>query len=400
MTLAHGRTYLAIPGPSVVPERILTAMHRGSPNIYEGALVDMVAGLWPDLRKLAGTTAHVAAYIANGHGTWEAANSNIFCKGDKALVLATGTFGNGWAHAARAVGVDVQLLDFGRSVAPDWEVVAAALRADPAIKAVLTTQVDTASSVKTDIPGLRRVMDDVGHSALLAVDCVASMACDAFFMDDWGVDVTIAASQKGLMMPPGMGFVWFSDRARDRCRGGDLRTPYWDWNARAGAEEFWQLWCGTAPTQHLYGLREALTMILHEEGLPQVWARHATLARAVWAAFDGWGSGNSAIALNVLQRDARGHSVTAAKIGAPDGKRLRQWCEDQAGVTLGVGLGMATPDDPAADGTLRVAHMGHVNAHMTLGALAVIEAGLVALGIAHGPGIAAAARVVGGVGED
>jgi alanine-glyoxylate transaminase/serine-glyoxylate transaminase/serine-pyruvate transaminase len=214
-------------------------------------------------------------------------------------------------------------------------------------------------------------------------------------MDGWGVDVTVAASQKGLMTPPGMGFVWFSEKARAVGRGADLRTPYWDWTPRADGAEFWQLWHGTAPTHHLYGLREALTMILHEEGLAAVWARHEALARTVWAAFDAWGAGNAAIALNVTDPLDRGRAVTSARLGAPDATRLRQWVEARAGVTLGIGLGMATPEDPASDGYLRVAHMGHVNAHMTLGALAVMEAGMLALGIAHGPGaLAAAAGVV------
>ena len=396
MTLANGRPYLAIPGPSVMPDRVLAAMHRASPNIYEGGLIDMVATLWPDLCEVAGTRGKVAAYIANGHGTWEAANANLFSRGDKALVLATGTFGHGWANSARAMGVEVQVLDFGRSVAPDWNRVEEALRGDPAIKAVMTTHVDTASSVKTDIAALRGVMDTVGHSALLVVDCIASLACDAYLMDDWGVDVTVAASQKGLMTPPGMGFVWFNAKAAERCTGSDLRTPYWNWTPRADATEFWQLWAGTAPTHHLFGLREALTMILREEGLAQVWARHQVLAGAVWAAVVAWGQGNAAIALNVDDAAARGHSVTAMRFGGGDAKRLRMWCEHQAGVTLGIGLGMATPEDPGADGALRVAHMGHVNAHMTLGALAVMEAGMLALGIAHDSGVRAAAQVVAG----
>ncbi len=391
-----GRAYLAIPGPSVVPDRVLSAMHQPSPNIYEGDLIDMVATLWPDLRELAGTRHNVAAYIANGHGTWEAANTNLFSRGDKALVLATGIFGHGWANSIRGLGVQVEVLDFGRSTAPDWTVVEAALRAEPNYKAVLVTQVDTATSVKTDITGLRGVMNAVGHQALLAVDCVASMGCDTFFMDGWGVDVAVAASQKGLMTPPGMGFVWFSDRAAERCKASDLRTPYWNWTPRAKADEFWQLWYGTAPTHHLFGLREALTMILREEGLPQVWARHAGLARAVWAAFDGWHQGNPLIALNVADPAARGHAVTAARFAAPDATRLRRWTEAQ-GVTLGIGLGMTNPEDPNADGALRIAHMGHVNAHMTLGALAVMQAGMAALRIAHGEGVAAAARVVSGL---
>ena len=396
MTLANGRPYLAIPGPSVMPDRVLNAMHQAAPNIYSGALVDMVAALWPDLRRLAGTAAHVAVYIANGHGTWEAANSNLFSRGDRALVLATGVFGHGWANSARAMGVDVEVLDFGRSTAPDLDRVAATLRADSAgrIKAVLVSHVDTASSVKADIPALRRVIDAAGHGALLAVDCIASLGCDVFCMDDWGVDVAIAASQKGLMTPPGMGFVWFSEKARLRAAASDLRTPYWDWGPRADPQEFWQYWAGTAPTHHLFGLRAALDMI-EEEGLTAVWARHHALAKAVWAAFDAWGLGNPAIGLNVADPASRGHSVTAARLGPGDAARLRDWVERQAGVTLGIGLGMGSDADPEATGWLRVAHMGHVNAHMTLGVLAVMEAGMIALNIPHGPGgVRAAAEVV------
>ncbi|MFT4149578.1 MAG: aminotransferase class V-fold PLP-dependent enzyme [Paracoccaceae bacterium] len=391
MTLANGRPYLAIPGPSVMPDRVLAAMHRPAPNIYEGALPEMVETLWPDLRAVAGTAENVALYIANGHGTWEAANANLFSRGDKALVLATGRFGHGWADSVRRMGVEVELLDFGTSTAPDMNRVEAALRADTdhRIKALLATQVDTSSSVKTHIPALRAALDAAGHPALLAVDCIASMGCDEYRMDAWGVDVTVAASQKGLMTPPGLGFVWFSEKARAACAAPDLRTPYWDWAARADAAEFWQYWAGTAPTHHLFALREALDMIA-EESLPQVWARHAALARTVWAAFDAWGADNPDIALNVAAPAARGHSVTAARLGAPHATRLREWTEAQGGVTLGIGLGMTPPD-----GWLRVAHMGHVNAHMTLGALAVIEAGLKALRIPHGDGaLTAAAQVV------
>ena len=237
MSLANGRPYLAIPGPSTMPDRVLRAMHQGAPNIYEGPLVEMVESLWPDLRAVAGTTQNVAMYIANGHGVWEAANANLFSRGDKALVLATGRFGLSWAESARAMGVEVEVLDFGKSSPVDPDRAAAALRADPAgkIKAVLTTQVDTASTVRTDVAGLRAVMDAVGHPALLAVDCIASLGCDAFHMDSWGVDVMVAASQKGLMVPPGLGFVWFSEKARAACRGSDLKTPYWDWTPRADA---------------------------------------------------------------------------------------------------------------------------------------------------------------------
>lgn len=396
MTLANGRPYLAIPGPSVLPDRVLQAMQRPSPNIYAGALVDMVAGLWPDLRAVAGTTANVAAYIGNGHSLWEASAANLFSRGDRVLLVSTGHFGLGWMAALNAMGVLVDCLDFGRSPA-DFGQVEAALRADRAgsIRAVLTTQVDTASSVRTDIPALRAAMDAAGHPALLMVDCIASLGCDEYHMDAWGIDVTLAASQKGLMVPPGMGFVWFSEKARAAGRGADLRTPYWDWTPRADGPDFWQYWHGTAPTHHLFALREALT-VLHEEGMPAVWARHRALAGAVWAAFDAWGEGNPEIRLSVADPAHRSHAVTAARIGPqPMATRLRGWCEHKAGVTLGIGLGSVPPGDPDYDAHLRVAHMGHVNAHMTLGALAVIEAAMVALGIPHGAGaLSAAAGVV------
>ncbi len=396
MSLANGRPYLAIPGPSVMPDRVLAAMHRAAPNIYEGALPDMVATLWPDLKAVAGTQASVAAYIGNGHAAWEAVNANMFSRGERALVIAVGQFGLSWANSARAMGIEVEMLDFGKSTPVDMARVEAALRADREgrIKAVLMTHVDTASTIRTDIAALRAAMDASGHDALLAVDCIASLGSDEYHMDAWGVDVTVAASQKGLMTPPGMGFVWFSDKARAACKGSDLRTPYWDWTARADAVEFWQQWDGTAPTHHLFGLREALDMI-KEEGLPNVWARHDTLARSVWAAFDCWSAGNPAIGLNIAHPADRARAVTAARFGAPHATRLREWCEHKAGVTLGIGLGMAPAGDPASHGFLRVGHMGHVNAHMTLGALAVMEAGMIALNIPHGAGgLAAAASVV------
>lgn len=394
--LSRGRAYLAIPGPSVMPDRVLNAMHRAAPNIYAGDLTEMVAAMWPDLRAVAGTTQHVAGYIGNGHAAWEASNANLFSRGDHVLVLATGRFGIGWAESARAMGVEVEVIDFGTQTPVDMARVETRLRADTGarIKAVLTTHVDTSSSILTDIPALRAAMDAAGHPALLCVDCIASLGCDEYHMDAWGIDLTVAASQKGLMTPPGMSFVWFSEKARAAGANADLRTPYWDWRKRAEPEEFWQYWAGTAPTHHLFGLREALSM-LHEEGMANIWARHEVLARTVWAAFDAWGVGHPRIGLNVADPKYRSRAVTAARLGAPDATRLRDWTEHQAGVTLGIGLGMALPSDPEWHGFLRVAHMGHVNAHMTLGALAVMESGMIALDIPHGPGaLDAAAKVI------
>ena len=394
MSLSNGREYLAIPGPSVMPGRVLRAMHRASPNIYEGALPEMVAGMIPDLKAVARTTHNVAIYIANGHATWEAALSNVVAEGDKVLVMANGRFGHGWAEMARGLGCEVEVLDFGRSGPVDPEALATPLQADSEqrIKAVLVCHTDTASTATNDIAAIRQVIDRVGHPALFAVDCIASLGCDRFEMDAWGVDVMISASQKGLMTPPGLGFVFFNDRAAQVRQRMPRVSRYWDWVPRSAPELFYQYWSGTAPTHHLYGLREALDMIA-EEGLEKIWARHETLARAVWAATDVWGQ-EGPLRLNVAQPSHRSHAVTSLAIGAPNGTRLRHWTEKNTGVTLGIGLGMETEEDPHSTGFFRIGHMGHVNAHMVLGVLGSIDAGLKALRIPHGRGALEAASEV------
>ncbi len=398
MSLAHGRTYLAIPGPSVVPDRVLNAMHRASPNIYEGPLIDMVPGLIADLKALAGSTGQAAIYIGNGHAAWEAALANVVAPGDAVLVAANGLFGLGWAGVAQSLGVVPDIMDFGKQTPLDPDQVAERLARDTEhrIRAVLAVHVDTSTGLRADIAGLRRAMDRVGHPALLMVDCIASLGCDRFEMDASGADVMVAASQKGLMCPPGLAFVFFNDRAaRARARLERVST-YWDWAPRAEPEMFYQYFAGTAPVQMLYGLRAALDMMAEEGGPQALWRRHAVLAGAVWAAADAWGAGGG-MRMNVADPAQRSHAITALSLPAPDATRLREWCEHQAGVTLGIGLGMATPEDPDGDGFFRIGHMGHVNAHMVLGALGAIEAGLLALDIAHGPGaLEAAARVIAG----
>lgn len=396
MSLNHGRTYLAIPGPSVTPDRVLNAMHRTSVNIYEGALHDMVDTLYPDLKTLARTKHDVAMYVGNGHSAWEAVITNVFSKGDKALVLATGAFGQGWGEVASELGVSCEVLDFGRRSGHDLDRIETVLRADKTheIKAITAIHTDTSSTIRNDIAALRAIIDDCNHPALLMVDCIASLGCDRFEMDKWGVDVMISASQKGLMMPPGMSFVWFNDKAQKHHEQADLKTPYWNWTNRGQAPELFHRFHGTAPVQHLFGLREALDMLLHEEGLEAAWARHEKLAQAVRAALQAWGQ-NGPIEMNVIDPELRSNSVTTVSIGAPNGTKLRKWCEEKTGVTLGIGLGMSTSEDPNSDGFFRIAHMGHVNAHMTLGVLGCIQAGMLALDIPHGTGgLAAAGRVV------
>lgn len=393
VSLAQGRTYLAIPGPSVMPEEVLRAMARAGSNIYEGALVEMTAGIVPDLQMVARTTADVAMYICNGHGAWEAALANVAGPGDLVLVPATGRFGHGWAEMARGLGIEVEIMDHGLQAPWDLDAIEARLRADSEgrIKAVLAVHVDTSTSLRNDVPGLRAAMDAAGHPGLLMVDCIASLGCDRFEMDAWGVDVLVAGSQKGLMVPPGLGFVWFNEKAR-ACRPKRV-SLYWDWVPRARPEMFYQYFGGTAPTHHLHGLRAALDLI-KAEGMEAIWRRHEILASAIWAAAEVWGEGGS-LRLNVADPARRSCAVTALRIEAPFGLKLREWCEHKAGVTLGIGLGMAAPDDPARHGFFRFGHMGHVNAHMVLGMLASVEAGLGAIGAAHTPGGAsAAARVI------
>jgi len=388
MSLSQGRAYLAIPGPSVMPDVVLQAMHRPSPNIYEGELHDLTASLIPDLKAVAMTQHHVAIYIGNGHAAWEAALVNVLSPDDKVLVPATGRFGLGWGEMAADLGAEVEIIDHGARSAIDPDKVAAALKADKAhkIKAVLAVHVDTSTSVKSDIAALRKAMDATGHPALLVVDCIASLGCDRFEMDEWGVDVMVSACQKGLMTPAGISFVWFNDKA-DALQPQQV-SRYWNWRPRKSPDIYYQYFCGTAPTHHLYGLRAALDLI-KAEGLEHVFDRHAILAQAIWTACDAWARGGD-LQLNVETPAQRSHAVTSVAMASPDGDRLRQYCEHQCGLTLGIGLGR----NPA-DAFFRIGHMGHVSAQMIMGALGTIQVGLNALDIPAGDGaLEAAAKVI------
>ncbi|MEP1197914.1 pyridoxal-phosphate-dependent aminotransferase family protein [Tateyamaria sp.] len=392
---SFGRDYLAIPGPSVMPDAVLRAMHRGAPNIYAGELIDIAASLVPDLKRVARTSGDVAMYIGNGHAVWEAALANTIAPGETVLVPATGRFGHGWAEIALGLGAEVETLDFGKRAPMDMDRIAETLRADVGhkIKAVLAVHVDTSTSIRNDISALRATLDAVGHPALLMADCMASLGCDRFEMDAWGVDVMVAGCQKGLMVPPGMAFVFFNTKGAAARAAMPRVSRYWDWTPRANPDEFFMYWNGTAPTHHLYGLRTALDM-LHAEGIEAVWARHALLARAIWAACEVWAQGGP-LELNVADTQNRSCAVTALRLEAPNGTALRDWVEHNIGLTLGIGLGMAPPGDPSWHGFFRLGHMGHINGHMIMGLLGGIESGLMALDIPRGPGaLEAAAGVI------
>lgn len=398
MTLANGRTYLAIPGPSVIPDRVLQAMHRASPNIYEGELIRTTQSIKRDLARLAGTAGEVALYIGNGHGAWEASLSNILSPGDKILVANAGDFAQRWGDIGASFGAEVINIDFGLRAPIDPDRIETELRKDTdhRIRAVMAVQVDTASGVLNDIGAIRAAIDRANHPALLLSDNMASMGCEPFKMDRLGVDMTLAGSQKGLMTPAGIAILWLGPKALEARETAKCVTPYWDWKPRIDPQKFADIFFGTAPTHQIFGLREALDMI-DEEGLDAILVRHETLARAIWAAVDCWGQGGP-MELNITDPKYRSHSVTTVRVGAPHGTRIRRWVETNMGVTLGIGLGMGTPEDPSADGVFRIGHMGHVNAPMVLGVLGAIDAALKALGIPHGKGaVEAATTLLAGV---
>ena len=236
-------------------------------------------------------------------------------------------------------------------------------------------QVDTASGAWNDIEAIGRAIKAAGHPALFMVDAVASLACMPFEMDAWGIDVAMSGSQKGLMAPPGLGFVAASDRAREAHRTANLRTPYWDWTARDGTEHY-SKHSGTAPVHLLFAQRQAIDMLL-DEGLPNVFRRHALLAEAVRRAVAAWSEGG-VLGFNIQAPAERANTVTTVTMAVP--APLLAYCKNNCGVILGVGIG------DLSGRAFRIAHMGHINAPMILGTLGVIEMGLQALGIPHGKG--------------
>ena len=380
MTVRAGREFLAIPGPTNMPDDVLRAMHRPALDIYSREMVELTDGLLGDLSTLFATKGHSYIYIANGHGAWEATLSNVLSRGDKVLVLESGRFAINWGNAAAAMGAEVEVLkgDFRRAIRPAE--VEERLRQDKnhSIKAVLAVQVDTASGVFNDIEAIGKAIRAAGHPALYMVDTVASLGCMPFEMDAWGIDVAMSGSQKGLMTPPGLGFVAANDRAREVHKKAGLRTPYWDWTEREG-DEHYRKYAGTAPVHLLFALRQAIDMIF-EEKLENVFIRHRLLAEAVRRAVGVWAEGQ-VLGFNITEAAERSNTVTTVMMSnGHDPVALQRYCKEKCGVVLGTGIGELQGQ------AFRIAHMGHVNAPMILGTLGVIEVGLQALNIPHGKG--------------
>jgi alanine-glyoxylate transaminase/serine-glyoxylate transaminase/serine-pyruvate transaminase len=379
MTVANGREFLAIPGPTNIPDAVLAAMHRPAIDIYSGDMIDVTRTLLEDLPKIFRTAGRTYIYAANGHGGWEAAVGNVLSRGETILVLESGLFAVGWGEMARMMGVKIEVLkgDWRRAVDP--AAVTQRLRADTGheIKAILAVQIDTASGVVNDIAAIRQAINAAGHPALFMVDCVASLGCMPFDMDGWGVDVAMAGSQKGLMTPPGLAFTAANERAQAAHQKADLRTRYWDWTFRQG-EVHYQKYGGTPPQHLLFALRKALDL-LFAEGLEHAARRHALLAEATRQAVARWAE-RRVLDFNVRQAAERANSVTTILMPDRDPRALSDYCRNKCGVVLGVGIG------DLSGKAFRIAHMGHVNAPMVFGVLGAVEMALGALGIPHGKG--------------
>ena len=390
MTVSRGRDSLALPGPTTVPHEVLQAMQRPAVDIYGEELTAVTDSCLDDLRRVFRTEqGRTYIYIANGHGAWEAALSNVLSRGDKILVLESGRFAVGWGEMAEPLGVEMEVLEAEPQRAVSPEALEQRLRADSAgeIKAILVVQVDTASGIVNDIPALGAAIEASGHGALFMVDAIASLGSMPFEMDDWGVDVAVAGAQKGLMMTPGLSFIAARERALAAHANAGLRTRYWDWTVREGDLHYMK-YCGTPPVHLLFGLRKSLDMLFEEE-LENAFRRHALLAGATQAAVERWSQGG-ALAFNVPEPAERSPTVTTILMDDPALSRLLDWCYEVCNVSLGIGLG------PLGGHAFRIAHMGHVNAPMTLGTLGAIETGLAALDIPHGKsGVSAAVDYLG-----
>lgn len=380
MSVRTGFQFLAIPGPTNVPDQVLEAMHQPAVDIYTGPLLDLTDRTLTDLKTVFKTSGKTYIYAANGHGAWEAALTNTLSRSDKILVLESGRFALGWGEMGQKLGLELEVLPGSWRHRVDANRLEERLRADTAneIKAILVVQIDTASSAQNDIAELRAAIDAAGHPALYMVDTIASLGTVDFRMDEWRVDVAVAGSQKGLMTPPGLSFVAASEKAKKAHETADLVTFYWDWTFREGPEHY-QKYCGTPPEHLLFGQRKALDMIL-EEGLDNVFLRHELLCATVHRALETWAD-EGALSFNILDPTDRAQSVTTVLLdNSHDPQALRDVCERTFGVTLGSTIG-----DLNGKG-FRIAHMGFVNGPMVLGTLGALEVSLRLRKIPHGAG--------------
>jgi alanine-glyoxylate transaminase/serine-glyoxylate transaminase/serine-pyruvate transaminase len=371
-------------------------MQQPAPNIYAGPLLDMTEQTYAGMKRIAKSSGQLISYVGNGHAAWEACLCNTVSPGDSVVAMVNGRFGGIWAKIAEALGVDVQWIRSAADNSVDAEQLRKVLKADSQqkIKAVLSVQTDTSSSISNDIAAVRQALDDTGHPALLLVDGIASFACEPMLMDEWGIDVLVAACQKGLMTPPGLAFNFVSDKAWQWHKKASRNTPYWDWQPRVSGELFPEKFGGTPPTHLLLALHEAVKM-LEEEGIENTWERHRTHAQCVWAAVDAW-RGQGDIGFYIQDPTVRSTAVTTITTGDKDATRIQEWIQENTGVVLGVGL-KAQVGEGLANNQFRIGHMGHLSPPMIMGTLSCVNSALLALDIEHGAGaLDQACRVIAG----
>lgn len=376
-----GTRFLHSPGPTHLPDEVLDAMHRQPYDLGDPRVDELIARCEADLsRVLDSGNADIFLYACNGHGAWEAAIANLIAPDKAALVPGVGHFSESWAAQTEGLGRRVVRTPVRDGYPIDATAVEQALRADTAreIAAVFFVHTDTAGGITSDLRAVRAAIDQSGHPALLVADVVASLAAAPFSMQAAGVDVAIGASQKGLMVPPGLGFVAVGERAFAVSEQNPAPRFYWDWRRRR-SEHSYRKFCGTAPLNLLMGLRAALGL-LRAEGMERVTARHARLARAVNAAVACWSEAGT-LDFYCKEPRARSVSVTAVQTAAGvDPEAIRRVARERFQVAMAGGLG------PLSGRVFRIGHLGDMNEAMILGCLAGVEAALVALDVPHGRG--------------
>jgi alanine-glyoxylate transaminase / serine-glyoxylate transaminase / serine-pyruvate transaminase len=380
MAVSRGYHFFINPGPTNIPDRILRAMDRGAID-FNGAQFRAIAEeCFAGLKRVFKTEQTILAYAASGHGAWEAALVNLFSPGDKLLIVESGFFSLNWGLRGEAFGLEVETLPNDWRTAADPAELESRLREDRGheIKAVLVVHNETSTGVVNDVARLRRAIDAARHPALFLVDTISSLGSMDFCMDEWDVDVVVAGSQKGLMLPTGMAFTGISARAIAATAEAKLPRVYWDWRRLLGGASQ-SVWNGTAPVHFFYGLQEALRM-LEEEGLDQVFARHHRLAEATRRAVRAWRR-NDGPEIYAVDPSAQSDSITAVQLPEGcDAEKARQLCLDKFNVSLGGGL------DRLRGRIIRIGHLGDLNEPMILGAIAAVEMALELSGVPHGRG--------------
>jgi alanine-glyoxylate transaminase / serine-glyoxylate transaminase / serine-pyruvate transaminase len=371
-----GRHFLQIPGPTNVPDRVLRAMDYPVIDHRSAEFASLGAEVLDGVRKIFQTASPVVMYPASGTGAWEAALVNTLSAGDRVLLFETGHFSNLWRQIAEKFGLKVDYVPGNWRKGASAEELSARLADDKdhSIKAVMVVHNETSTGVTSRIPELRRAMNAAHHPALLMVDTISSLASIDYRHDEWGVDVTIAGSQKGLMLPPGMSFNAISDKALAANAKARLPRAYWDWQEmlkpnRTGFFPY------TPPTNLLYGLREAMRM-LQEEGLSNVFKRHDRHAEATRAAVRAWG-------LEIVCEDHREYSSSLTAVFLPEGHdadKLRAVILENFDMSLGAGL------SKLAGKVFRIGHLGSFNDLTLAGTLCGVEMGLRLAGVPHKEG--------------